>query len=81
MSLISFLKALFLYIVVPHGADGDHLGPGHIEGGDHGGPEHHKKVEMNLTWSKNSFPVIFKEKNAFQMLLMEVFIKADMGIL
>ncbi len=59
MSPLSFLKDLFLSIVVPHGADGDQLGPGHNEGEDHGGPEHHKKVEMKFKWSKNSFPVIF----------------------
>ncbi len=58
MSPLSFLKALFLSTVVPHGADGDQLGPDHYEGEDHGGPEHHKKVEMKYKSYKNIFPVI-----------------------
>ncbi len=63
MSSLSCLKALILSIGVPHGADGDQLGPGHDGGENHVGPEHHKKVEMKFKWFKNSFPVLFKRKN------------------
>ncbi len=37
MLTVSFLKAIFLSIVVPHGAEEDQLGP-----------EHHKKVEIKF---------------------------------
>ncbi len=57
MFTLSFIKALFLSIVVPHGTDGDQLGPDHHEGEDHVGPEHYKKVKLNILWPKAIFPV------------------------
>ncbi len=63
------ITTLFLSIAVPHGANEYQLGPDHHEGEDHVGPEHHKKVEMSL----------FREKTAFQMLLMGILMKSYMG--
>ncbi len=76
MFTLSFLKAIFPSIVVPHGADGDQLGPDHHESEDHVGSEHHKNVIMKILWPKTIFPANFKRKKAFQMILTEILMKS-----